>query len=135
MAPRTRRRGALQNPAPAIKHKLRHAQWLATRARDVNFVWNYCNELQRQMLRRERRCLLRRQPGRDGAALRGYTINPAYASREEAIKGSITAGKLADVIVLTKNIRKLPAREIPTTKVHYTIFNGRVIYSANGGEP
>ena len=34
-----------------------------------------------------------------------YPVNPAYASREEARKGSVTAGKLADLAVLDRNIR------------------------------
>jgi predicted amidohydrolase YtcJ len=67
-------------------------------------------------------------------AIRGYTINPAYASREEAIKGSIAPGKLADVVVLSKNIRAIPAREIPTAKVRYTIFDGKIIYTGDSDE-
>lgn len=62
-------------------------------------------------------------------AIRAYTINPAYGSREEGLKGSITVGKLADVVVLSRNIRKIPPREIPSTRVLHTIFDGRLVYS------
>jgi predicted amidohydrolase YtcJ len=64
-------------------------------------------------------------------AIRAYTINPAYGSREEARKGSITPGKLADLAVLDRNIRKASPREILGTKVRLTVFNGKVVYSAD----
>ena len=64
-------------------------------------------------------------------AIAAYTINPAYGSREEDRKGSITEGKLADLVVLDRNIRKASPREILQTKVRYTIFDGRVIYAAD----
>jgi predicted amidohydrolase YtcJ len=41
-------------------------------------------------------------------AIRAYTINPAWASHEENLKGSITVGKLADLVVLSKDIRSIP---------------------------
>jgi hypothetical protein len=63
-------------------------------------------------------------------AIRAYTLNPAYAAREEAIKGSITEGKLADLVVLDHDIRTIPPREILATKVRLTILGGRVIYAA-----
>lgn len=61
-------------------------------------------------------------------AIRAYTFAGAFASREEAIKGSLTAGKLADIVVLSKNLRRIPARELPTVQVLYTLFDGRVVY-------
>ena len=45
-------------------------------------------------------------------ALRAYTINAAYASFEENIKGSLESGKLADFVVLEKDITTIPAPEI-----------------------
>lgn len=62
-------------------------------------------------------------------AIRGYTMNPAYGAREENIKGSITAGKLADLVVLDRNIRTIEPRELPRVAVQYTILGGRVIYA------
>ncbi len=41
-------------------------------------------------------------------ALRSYTVNNAYAAFEEGIKGSLKAGKLADVTVLSGDILTLP---------------------------
>jgi predicted amidohydrolase YtcJ len=61
-------------------------------------------------------------------ALRSYTINGAYASFEEDIKGSLTPGKLADITVLSKDILTIPEEEIPTTEVVYTIVGGDVKY-------
>ena len=64
-------------------------------------------------------------------ALRSYTVNAAYAAFEEDIKGSLTAGKLADVIVLTRDILTIPDGEIESAKVAYTIVGGKVVYRWN----
>ncbi len=61
-------------------------------------------------------------------ALRSYTWNNAYAAFEEGTKGSLKAGKLADVTVLSKDILTIPEDEIPSAKVDYTIVGGKVVY-------
>ena len=61
-------------------------------------------------------------------ALQSYTINNAYAAFEEDIKGSLTAGKLADITVLSKDIMTIPKEEIRSTEVVYTIIGGKVRY-------
>lgn len=61
-------------------------------------------------------------------ALRSYTLNGAYASFEEDIKGSLTPGKLADITVLSKDIMTIPDDEILSTKVLYTIIGGKILY-------
>jgi predicted amidohydrolase YtcJ len=62
-------------------------------------------------------------------ALKSYTWNGAYAAKEDTLKGSITAGKLADITVLSKDIMTIPDDEIPTTTAVYTIVGGKVAYS------
>ncbi|MFQ5777417.1 MAG: amidohydrolase [Terriglobia bacterium] len=61
-------------------------------------------------------------------ALRYFTINNAYATFEETIKGSLKEGKLADLVVLDRDILTRPPEELLKTQVLYTIFNGRIIY-------
>ncbi|HJU65646.1 MAG TPA: amidohydrolase [Gemmatimonadaceae bacterium] len=61
-------------------------------------------------------------------ALRSYTIASAYAAFEEGVKGSITPGKLADLVVLSKDIMRVPEEEIPTARVQMTILGGKVRY-------
>lgn len=61
-------------------------------------------------------------------ALRSYTIDAAYAAFEEASKGSLQAGKLADVTVLSRDVMSVPEAEIPGTEVVYTILGGKVVY-------
>jgi predicted amidohydrolase YtcJ len=61
-------------------------------------------------------------------ALRSYTINNAYAAFEEDVKGSLTPGKLADIVVLSKDIMRVPEEEIPTAEVDMTIVGGQVRY-------
>jgi hypothetical protein len=63
-------------------------------------------------------------------AIAAYTINPAYASREERLKGSLTPGKLADITLVDRNIRKLTPEQIRDTKVRMTILGGTVVYAA-----
>jgi predicted amidohydrolase YtcJ len=65
-------------------------------------------------------------------ALRSYTINGAYAGFEEAIKGSLTVGKLADITVLSRDILTCPEDDIPGTEVLYTIIGGKVLYKKGG---
>ncbi len=66
-------------------------------------------------------------------ALASYTINGAYSAFEEDIKGSLTPGKLADIVVLSRDIMTIPAEEILTTRVLYTIVGGEVRFGAEEG--
>lgn len=63
-------------------------------------------------------------------ALRSMTLNAAYAAFEEDIKGSLSIGKLADVVVLSHDILTIAAEEILDTQVLYTIVGGQVKYQA-----
>jgi predicted amidohydrolase YtcJ len=62
-------------------------------------------------------------------ALKSYTWNGAYAAKEETLKGSLTAGKLADITVLSKDIMTIAEDEIPSAQVVYTIVGGKVAYT------
>jgi predicted amidohydrolase YtcJ len=61
-------------------------------------------------------------------ALRMYTVNAAYASFEEDLKGSIEDGKLADLIVLSDDPRITPTSKIGDIKVRMTIVGGKMAY-------
>jgi predicted amidohydrolase YtcJ len=61
-------------------------------------------------------------------AIRCYTINSAYASFEENIKGSIEVGKLADLVVLSDDILTIDPVKIKDVKVEMTMFDGKTIY-------
>ncbi len=62
-------------------------------------------------------------------AIKCYTINSAYASFEENIKGTIETGKLADLIILSDDILTIDPNKIKDVKVEMTMFDGKVIYN------
>jgi predicted amidohydrolase YtcJ len=66
-------------------------------------------------------------------ALRAYTLNAAYAAFEESTKGSLTPGKLADIVVLSRDILTVPEDEILKTEVLVTIVGGNVVYEKTAG--
>lgn len=61
-------------------------------------------------------------------AMKAYTINAAYASFEESIKGSLETGKLADYVVLEKNIFDCDEAEIRDVRVIRTVVGGTQVY-------
>ncbi|HUU29142.1 MAG TPA: amidohydrolase [archaeon] len=61
-------------------------------------------------------------------ALRCYTVNNAYASFEENIKGSIEPGKLADMVVLETDFLTCPDDEIKDIEVKTTLVGGEVVF-------
>lgn len=63
-------------------------------------------------------------------ALKMYTINSAYASFEEDIKGSLEIGKLADMVVLDEDIFETNPEEIANVKILKTIIGGKVVYDS-----
>lgn len=63
-------------------------------------------------------------------ALRMWTINGAYNSFEEKIKGSIEPGKLADMVVISKDFLSCPVDEIKDIEALETIVDGKVLYKA-----
>ena len=65
-------------------------------------------------------------------ALRMYTINNAYASFEESLKGSIEPGKLADLAILSHDLLDCPADRIRDIQSEMTIVGGKIVYTSNG---
>ena len=67
-------------------------------------------------------------------AVKGFTLDAAYGAFEEDIKGSLKIGKLADFVVLSKDIFEIPPKEILNTEVLMTIIGGEVVYEARQWE-
>ena len=65
-----------------------------------------------------------------GEAMRGYTIEGAYAEFEENNKGSIEPGKLADMTVISEDITKVTPKQILNIRVLKTFVGGRIVYDA-----
>jgi predicted amidohydrolase YtcJ len=63
-------------------------------------------------------------------ALRVNTINGAHASREEAIKGSIAPGKLADFVVLADDPHSVDPEKIKDIQIIRTVVGGKIVYEA-----
>ena len=64
-------------------------------------------------------------------ALESYTIHAAYGAFEEDIKGTLEVGKLADIVVLSRDVLTIDEDAIPGTDVVYTIVGGEVVYRGN----
>jgi len=62
------------------------------------------------------------------------TLDSAYLMNIEREVGSIEVGKLADMIVLSQNLFKIPVEQIDSTKVPLTVFNGKVVFDS-GSSP
>ena len=68
-------------------------------------------------------------------ALKIYTINNAYASFEESLKGSIEPGKLADMAILTHDLLTCPLNEIKNIQADLTLLGGKIVYSSGKINP
>jgi predicted amidohydrolase YtcJ len=61
-------------------------------------------------------------------AARAYTFGSAYAEFAEQVKGTITPGKLADLVILDRDIFRVDPAEIEKVRVRMTVMDGRVVY-------
>ena len=62
-------------------------------------------------------------------AIEAYTLTSAFAAFDEDIKGSISPGKLADLVVLSQDLLTIDPNAIPETEVLYTIVGGKVVFA------
>ncbi|SIR95451.1 hypothetical protein SAMN05878276_1138 [Aquipseudomonas alcaligenes] len=66
------------------------------------------------------------------AAIRAYTLDAAYTLRQEESTGSLEVGKQADLLVLDRDIFKLPPAQISQARVLWTLLGGEEVYRAAG---
>ncbi len=59
-------------------------------------------------------------------AIQCYTLNPAIASKEEDLKGTLMYGKLADIVILNKNLDEIQLEEFHDVDIVYTIVGGEI---------
>jgi predicted amidohydrolase YtcJ len=64
-------------------------------------------------------------------AVDGYTLGAAYAGHRERTEGSLEAGKVADIIIVNKNIFEIDPQHIGETKVTTTIVGGKIVYESD----
>jgi len=65
-------------------------------------------------------------------AVKGYTLDAAYSSFEEGIKGSLEPGKLADIAILSQDLTAIDPDEIKDVTVDLTMVGGKIEYRAKG---
>jgi predicted amidohydrolase YtcJ len=63
-------------------------------------------------------------------AIRGYTLGAAFAGRREKTEGSLEPGKLADLILLDRDLFKIEPSEIGKTEVLMTMVGGKIVYES-----
>ena len=61
-------------------------------------------------------------------ALRAYTAGNAYATFDEATRGTLAPGRVADVVVLDRNLFTVPPDSLGRVRVRFTIVGGKVVY-------
>jgi hypothetical protein len=64
-------------------------------------------------------------------ALRAYTRDAAFASYEEDVKGTLTRGKLADLVVIDRDLTRIPPETIRDARVVMTVIGGAVVYEGS----
>jgi predicted amidohydrolase YtcJ len=62
--------------------------------------------------------------------VRAITMNSSYELHQDTKTGSLEVGKLADFIILDRNVFEIPAEQIADVKVITTVVGGRVVYRA-----
>jgi hypothetical protein len=62
-------------------------------------------------------------------AVKAFTLDAAYASFEDDLKGSLEPGKLADITILEKDLTEIPGDEIKDVKVHMAMVGGNILYN------
>ena len=62
--------------------------------------------------------------------IKAYTLDAAFAGHREQAEGSLEPGKLADFIVLDKDLFKIPANQTSQEKVLLTVIGGKAVYQA-----
>ena len=68
------------------------------------------------------------------SAIDAYTSGAAWASFDEQRKGTLAAGMLADIVVLSEDIFKAPPTRLASTRVDVTIFDGSIVYRRDGAQ-
>lgn len=63
-------------------------------------------------------------------AIRGYTLDAAYAARREKTEGSLESGKLGDLIILSQDLFHTDPHQVGKTEVLVTIVGGKVVYES-----
>lgn len=93
-------------------------------------IWSSVTRMRRsgKVLQPEQRMILEE-------AIRAVTIVPAYSTFEESVKGSIEVGKLADLVVLGRDILTVPKEEIRDIPVFMTMIGGKFVYINPNQDP
>lgn len=97
----------------------------------INAIASYYSSVSRMMINGKKfypEHVMTREEG-----LVAYTLNNAIAAFEEDIKGTLTPGKYADIVVLSQDLLTVAEDEIPNTKVDITIVGGEVKYTREMG--
>jgi hypothetical protein len=68
-------------------------------------------------------------------AIEGYTLNGAYSEFSEATKGSLTPGKLADMVVVDRNLFEIEPEDIVRARILMTVMGGSVVYRSGERGP
>ena len=101
------------------------SDWPVASLNPIVGIWTGINRIGQRQIPTQRLTL--------GQMIDGYTKDAAYASYDEAVKGTLALGRLADVVVLSRDVFAAPPAAANDVKVDVTVFGGRVVYTRADG--
>ncbi len=107
------------------------SDWFVTSPNPMDLIEAAVTRIRPALPLKDKRTAKPMLPGEEvtiGEAIASYTINGAFAARQEQVTGSLEVGKLADIVVLDKNLFDVEPVRISETRVVLTLMGGALVY-------
>jgi predicted amidohydrolase YtcJ len=109
------------------------SDWFVTSPNPMDLIEAAVTRIRPALPLADKRTAVAMLPGEEvtlADAIASYTINGAFANHQEETTGSLEVGKLADIVVLDKNLFEVEPVRISETRALLTFFGGRLVHGA-----